>query len=110
MPALQAMADVGLLLLIHGESTDQEIDIFEREQSFYGSTMPMILKQCPNLRVVCEHVTSAAGCDFVAAQGENVSATITAHHLVYNRNAIFKGGLNPHFYCLPVLKTEVDRK
>lgn len=110
IPALAAMEEVGLLLLVHGESTDQEVDIFEREQSFYGSTMPMILKQCPKLRVVCEHITSAVGAEFVAQQGPNVAATVTAHHLVYNRNAIFKGGINPHFYCLPVLKTEMDRK
>merc|ERR1719221_1107387 len=69
----------------------------------------MILARVPKLRVVCEHVTSAVGAEFVESQGANVAATITAHHLLYNRNALFKGGINPHFYCLPILKTEVDR-
>lgn len=110
MPALTKMEELGLLLLVHGESTDQSVDIFEREQSFYNTTMPWIVQQRPNLRIVCEHVTSAAGAAFVQAQGPNVGATITAHHLVYNRNALFKGGINPHFYCLPILKTETDRK
>lgn len=110
VPALRAMEEVGLLLLVHGESTDQAVDVFEREQSFYATTMPEILQRCPRLRVVCEHITSAAAADFVLAQGPNVAATITAHHLCHNRNAIFKGGINPHFYCLPILKTEADRR
>jgi len=109
VPALEAMAEVGLLLLVHGESTNQAVDIFEREQSFYDTVMPVILAKVPGLRVVCEHITSAAAADFVCAQGPNVAATITAHHLTHNRNAIFKGGINPHFYCLPILKTELDR-
>jgi len=109
-PALAKMAEVGLLLLIHGESTDQSVDIFEREQSFYGSTLPWLLDQCPELRVVCEHVTSAVACDFVESRGPNVAATITAHHLLYNRNALFKGGIRPHYYCLPILKREEDRQ
>jgi len=110
MPALKKMEELGILLLIHGESTDQAIDIFEREQSFYQTVMPMILERCPNLKVVCEHVTTAFVAEFVLKAGPNVAATITAHHLTHNRNAIFKGGINPHFYCLPILKTEVDRK
>merc|ERR1740121_773358 len=109
VPALEAMQQHGLLLLVHGESTDQSVDVFEREQSFYSSTMTWIVQQRPGLRIVCEHVTSAAGANFVLSQGPNVAATITAHHLLYNRNALFKGGINPHFYCLPILKTEVDR-
>ncbi|CAK0884586.1 unnamed protein product [Prorocentrum cordatum] len=110
MPALRKMEELGLLLLVHGESTDQSVDVFEREQHFYGHTMPTIIAQCPKLRVVCEHITSAIGAEFVESQGPNVAATITAHHLMYNRNAIFKGGINPHFYCLPILKTEPDRR
>eukprot|EP00927_Polykrikos_kofoidii_P031928 TRINITY_DN27337_c0_g1_i1.p1 TRINITY_DN27337_c0_g1~~TRINITY_DN27337_c0_g1_i1.p1 ORF type:complete len:395 (-),score=66.86 TRINITY_DN27337_c0_g1_i1:122-1234(-) len=110
IPALTKMAEVGLLLLVHGESTDQTVDIFEREQNFYEHIMPMLLDRCPNLRVVCEHVTSAFACAFVEKSGDNVAATITAHHLIYNRNAIFKGGINPHYYCLPILKTEIDRQ
>eukprot|EP00928_Gymnodinium_smaydae_P011622 TRINITY_DN14266_c0_g3_i1.p1 TRINITY_DN14266_c0_g3~~TRINITY_DN14266_c0_g3_i1.p1 ORF type:complete len:354 (+),score=70.92 TRINITY_DN14266_c0_g3_i1:63-1124(+) len=110
MPALGKMEEVGMLLLIHGEVTDHSVDIFEREQTFYKCTMPMILSRCPKLRVVCEHLTSAEGAAFVEAAGPNVAATITAHHLCHNRNAIFKGGINPHYYCLPILKTETDRK
>lgn len=110
MPALTKMEELGILLLVHGESTDQSIDIFEREQHFYGYTMPTIIAQCPGLRVVCEHITSAVGAAFVESQGPNVAATVTAHHLMYNRNAIFKGGINPHFYCLPILKKETDRR
>lgn len=109
-PALGAMEEHGLLLLVHGESTDQSVDVFEREQSFYASTMPRLVAAFPRLRIVCEHITSSEGARFVEEQGENVGATITAHHLLYNRNAIFKGGVNPHFYCLPILKTEIDRK
>lgn len=108
-PALAEMEAQGLLLLVHGESTDQAIDIFEREQSFYGTTMPMLVKRFPNLKIVCEHITSAIGATFVESQGPNVAATITAHHLAYNRNALFKGGIQPHYYCLPILKTELDR-
>lgn len=109
-PALAAMEEHGLLLLVHGESTDQSVDVFEREQSFYETVMPGIVARCPKLRIVCEHITSSAGADFVLAQGPNVAATITAHHLMYNRNIIFKGGVNAHFYCLPILKTEWDRQ
>merc|ERR1712083_690244 len=72
--------------------------------------MPALVGRFPRLRVVCEHVTSAFGATFVEKAGPNVAATITAHHLCHNRNAIFKGGINPHFYCLPILKTEMDRK
>ncbi|CAJ1386380.1 unnamed protein product [Effrenium voratum] len=110
MPALQKMEQVGLLLLVHGESTDQSVDVFEREQSFYETVMPMILGRCPKLRVVCEHITSAAAATFVEKAGPLVGATITAHHLCHNRNALFKGGINPHYYCLPILKTEPDRQ
>lgn len=109
-PALAKMEELGILLLVHGESTDQTVDVFEREQSFYEHIMPKILDRFPRLRVVCEHITSAAGAAFVESRGPNVAATITAHHLCHNRNALFKGGINPHFYCLPILKTEADRK
>jgi len=102
VPALKKMEEVGLLLLVHGESTDQTIDIFEREQAFYSGIMPDIVAKCPSLRIVCEHVTSSAGVAFVEAQGSNIAGTITAHHLLYNRNAIFKGGIQPHYYCLPI--------
>lgn len=108
-PALRTMEEVGLLLLVHGESTDQEVDVFEREQSFYRTTMPMLVAKYPGLKIVCEHITSAEGAMFVESQGPNVAATITAQHLCHNRNALFKGGIQPHLYCLPILKTEVDR-
>merc|ERR1711871_1077391 len=104
------MQEHGLLLLVHGESTDQAVDVFEREQTFYGETMPELLARVPRLKVVCEHITSAVGAAFVESQGPNVAATITAHHLAYNRNALFKGGIQPHFYCLPILKAETDRR
>merc|ERR550514_688772 len=100
----------GLLLLIHGECTDQSVDVFEREQDFYEKIMPMLIAKCPELRIVCEHITSRFAAEFVERQGPNVAATITAHHLAYNRNALFKGGIRPHYYCLPILKTEVDRE
>eukprot|EP00435_Cladocopium_sp_Y103_P059013 s172_g21.t1 len=118
IPALKKMEELGILLLVHGESTDQSVDIFDREADFYDKVMPMnlgcgvtavILARCPNLRVVCEHITTAAVASFVEKAGPNVAATITAHHLCHNRNAIFKGGINPHYYCLPILKTEQDR-
>mmetsp|Transcript_20541 Transcript_20541/g.44891 ORF Transcript_20541/g.44891 Transcript_20541/m.44891 type:complete len:350 (+) Transcript_20541:86-1135(+) len=109
-PALAAMEEVGMLLLIHGESTDQAVDVFEREQSFYTTVMPMLVSRFPRLRIVCEHITSAFAADWVEKQGPNIAATITAHHLLHNRNALFKGGLQPHYYCLPILKTEPDRQ
>jgi len=108
-PAMEAMQEHGLLLLVHGEDTDQTVDVFEREQSFYRKVMPDLVGKFPKLRIVCEHITSAEGAKFVWSCGPNVAATITAHHLAYNRNALFKGGICPHFYCLPILKTEVDR-
>lgn len=110
VPTLEAMQEHGILLLVHGESTDQSVDVFEREQSFYAKTMPQLLAHVPRLKVVCEHITSATGAAFVEAQGPNVAGTITAHHLAYNRNALFKGGIQPHFYCLPILKAETDRQ
>lgn len=109
MPALERMEELGMLLLVHGESTDGSVDIFDREKHFYETVMPMILERRPKLRVVCEHITSEYAATFVEKAGPNVAATITAHHLCHNRNALFKGGINPHFYCLPILKTEWDR-
>mmetsp|Transcript_43653 Transcript_43653/g.102991 ORF Transcript_43653/g.102991 Transcript_43653/m.102991 type:complete len:349 (-) Transcript_43653:180-1226(-) len=109
-PALGKMQEVGMLLLVHGESTDQKVDVFEREQEFYRTVMPDIVANFPDLKVVCEHITSAVGAEFVLSKGPNVAGTITAHHLLFNRNAIFKGGIRPHYYCLPILKTEDDRE
>ena len=110
LPALRKMADLGMVLCVHGESTTCE-DIFDREKAFYDEIMgKLIIQKVPHLKVVCEHITTRAAVDFVKKQGPNVGATITAHHLIHNRNDIFKGGIRPHMYCLPILKREEDRK
>jgi len=108
--ALQAMADADLPLLVHGEVTDPAIDIFDREAVFIETVLQPLLARHPQLKVVLEHVTTRQGVDFVRSAGTRVAGTITAHHLLWNRNAIFTGGLNPHAYCLPVLKRETHRK
>ncbi len=109
-PVLQAMAGAGMPLLVHGEVTDREVDIFDREAVFIERVLKPVLERHPDLKVVMEHLTTADGVEFVRGAGPNVAATITAHHLLYNRNAIFQGGLNPHMYCLPVLKRERHRE
>jgi len=108
--ALETMAELGLPLLVHGEVTDPDIDIFDREAVFIDRHLAPVVQKFPALKVVLEHVTTAQGVDFVNGGGPNVSGTITAHHLLLNRNAIFVGGLNPHAYCLPVLKREKHRE
>ena len=106
----EAMADCGLLLLIHGEVTDPSVDVFDREAAFLSSFLPGLLSSHPRLRVVLEHITTAAAVAFVLSRPSGqLAASITAHHLLANRNAIFSPMLNPHHYCLPVLKTESDR-
>jgi dihydroorotase len=114
---LKAMETCGLPLLVHGEVTDPHVDVFDREAAFVDSVMKPLREQFPNLRVVFEHITTEQAVDFVTnhsgvdAQGRLLlAATITPQHLLYNRNAIFKGGLQPHWYCLPVLKREVHRQ
>lgn len=107
---LEYMAEVSLPLLIHGEVTDEDVDIFDREQVFIDRILAPLVERTPGLRVVMEHITTAAAVDFVTNAGENVAATITPHHLIYNRNAIFKNGLQAHNYCLPVLKREINRQ
>ncbi len=109
IPTLQAMAKVGMPLLIHGEVVDQNVDIFDREQVFIEQVLKPLVKKIPNLKIVLEHITTKEAVDFINATPKNIAATITAHHLLYNRNAIFKGGLRPHMYCLPVLKREQNR-
>lgn len=104
-----AMAEHGLLLLIHGEVTDQTIDIFDREPEFVRTFLPQIVNVAPKLRIVLEHITTADAVEFVESSGDNVAATITCQHILYNRNALFQGGLQPHNYCLPVLKHEQHR-
>ena len=107
---LAEMARLGLPLLVHGEVTDQKIDLFDREKVFIDTVLAPLLQRFPDLRVVMEHITTKDAAEFVAAAPANVGATITAHHLLYNRNAIFQGGVRPHWYCLPVLKRETHRE
>ena len=104
-----AMQSAGLPLLLHGEVTDSEVDIFDREKSFIERHLIPLVTRFPKLRIVLEHITTSDAAGFVLSASENVAATITPQHLLYSRNAIFKGGLRPHFYCLPVLKREEHR-
>lgn len=108
--ALAAMQDVGLPLLLHGEVTDPDVDLFDREAVFIERILAPLLQRRPGLKVVLEHITTEQAVAFVAAAPANVGATITAHHLLYNRNAMFEGGIRPHYYCLPVLKREIHRE
>ena len=107
--ALEAMQREGLLLLVHGEVTDSDVDIFDREAVFIDQVMRPLRRDFPELKVVFEHITTQDAADYVAGSGAHTAATITAHHLLYNRNAMFTGGLRPHYYCLPVLKKERHR-
>ena len=107
---LARMEALEIPLLVHGEVTDPAVDIFDREAVFVERTLAPLLRDFPALRVVLEHVTTREGVDFVRSCGSNVAATITAHHLLLNRNAIFQGGVRPHHYCLPVLKREAHRQ
>ena len=106
---LEAMQREGLLLLVHGEVTDAEIDIFDREAVFIDRVMQPLRRNFPALKVVFEHITTAEAAQYVDEAGPHTAATLTAHHLLYNRNALFMGGLRPHYYCLPVLKKEKHR-
>ncbi len=106
---LDAMQREGMLLLAHGEVTDPEVDIFDREAVFIDQVLTPLQRDFPALKVVLEHITTREAAQYVAGAGAQTAATITAHHLLYNRNAIFTGGLRPHFYCLPVLKREQHR-
>jgi dihydroorotase len=106
---LEAMQREGLLLLVHGEVTDPDIDIFDREAVFIDRVMQPLRRSFPTLKVVFEHITTADAAAYVAQADGPTAATITAHHLLYNRNALFIGGLRPHYYCLPVLKKEQHR-
>jgi dihydroorotase len=106
---LDALQREGLLLLVHGEVTDADIDIFDREAVFIDRVMLPLRRDFPGLKVVFEHITTREAAEYVAGADALTAATITAHHLLYNRNAIFMGGLRPHYYCLPVLKRERHR-
>jgi dihydroorotase len=108
--ALEKMEELGLPLLVHGEVTDQSVDVFDREHVFIETVLKPLLKDFPKLKVVLEHITTKQAAEFVAQSNDNVAATITAHHLLFNRNIMFKGGMNPHYYCLPILKRETHRE
>ncbi|MGB1275522.1 MAG: dihydroorotase, partial [Nannocystaceae bacterium] len=109
-PVLEAMQSLGMPLLIHGEVTDSAIDIFDREEVFLSRTLAPLVERFPSLKVVVEHITTADAVAFVKAAPKTVAATITAHHLLLNRNAMLVGGIKPHTYCLPVLKRERHRQ
>ncbi len=109
-PVLEAMAEVDLPLLVHGEATDPEIDVFDRETAFIDAVLEPLLRRFPTLRVVFEHISTLQALEFVRSGPDTLAATITPQHLMYNRNALFAGGLQPHLYCLPVLKRERHRR
>jgi dihydroorotase len=106
---LAAMEGVGMPLLVHGEVTNPKVDVFDREVVFIDTVLTPLLQRFPRLRVVIEHITTRQAVEFVKNAPANVAATVTAHHLLYNRNAMFAGGIRPHMYCLPVLKREEHR-
>lgn len=105
-----AMQEVGMPLLIHGEVTHDDIDIFDREAVFIDSILKPLVQKYPDLRVVLEHITTKDAVDFVQQAGKNVAATITAHHLLYNRNHMLVGGIRPHYFCLPILKRNIHQQ
>ncbi|MBT6125282.1 MAG: dihydroorotase, partial [Halieaceae bacterium] len=108
-PVLAAMEEADLPLLVHGEVTDHHIDIFDREKVFIDRHLEPIAKRFPGLRIVFEHITTRDAVQFVREAGNNVAATITAHHLMFNRNDMLVGGIRPHYYCLPILKRNVHQ-
>jgi dihydroorotase len=108
--AVEAMQEHDLPLLIHGEVTQTEVDIFDREPLFIDKVFAPLVQRFPKLRMVFEHITTKEAAEFVLACDEHIAATITPQHLLYNRNALFKGGINPHYYCLPILKREIHRQ
>jgi dihydroorotase len=108
-PVLERIAGLGMPLLIHGEVTDPEVDVFDREAVFIEQVLDPMRRRLPELRIVLEHITTEEAVAYVGSVGANLAATITAHHLVINRNAIFAGGIRPHLYCLPIAKREKHR-
>jgi dihydroorotase len=108
--ALEAMQRVGMPLLVHGEVTDTAIDLFDREAVFIDQHLIPLRRDFPELKIVFEHITTREAAQYVAQAGRFTAATVTAHHLLYNRNALFMGGVRPHYYCLPVLKREIHRQ
>lgn len=109
-PALEAMSEVGMPLLVHGEVTRSEVDIFDREKYFIDEQLVGLVNRFPDLKIVLEHITTSDAAQFVAAASDNIAATITAHHLLYNRNHMLAGGIRPHFYCLPILKRNTHQE
>ena len=110
MSVLETMAEIGMPLLIHGEVTDKEIDIFDREKVFIDTKLNFICEKIPNLKISLEHITTKEATEYVKEGNKKLAASITPHHLALNRNAIFVGGIRPHNYCLPILKRETHRK
>jgi len=108
-PALERMQRIGMVLCVHGEVTDPDVDVFDREAVFIERILSRLLRDFPGLKIVLEHITTAEAADFVLGSGPNVGATVTPQHLIINRNALFAGGLRPHAYCLPVAKRERHR-
>jgi dihydroorotase len=106
---LEVMQEIGMPLLVHGEVTDPAVDVFDREKVFIDRVMLPLRHNMPNLKMVFEHITTKEAVQYVTSAEGSIAATITAHHLLYNRNAIFKGGIRPHYYCLPILKREEHR-
>lgn len=109
LPVLERMAAIGLPLLVHGEVVDPEVDIFDREAVFIDRVLDPVRRRLPELRVVMEHITTVDAVDYVRAADHGLGATVTVHHLIINRNAIFAGGIRPHYYCLPIAKRERHR-
>lgn len=107
---LERMQQEGVPLLVHGEVVDKSVDVFDREAVFIERHLLPLIQQFPSLKIVLEHITTKQAVDFVVAQGDNIAATITPHHLLLNRNAMFEGGIQPHYYCLPILKRETHRQ
>ncbi len=108
--AIAAMEEVGMPLLLHGEVVDADVDVFDREAVFIERHLTRLMKDFPRLKIVLEHITTRQAAEFVASAPATVGATITVHHLLYNRNAMFRGGMRPHFYCLPIIKRETHRQ
>ncbi len=110
MPVLETMAKIGMPLLVHGEVTDKEVDVFDREKTFIEEKLKFICEELPELKITLEHITTKEAVDFIIHGKKNLAASITPHHLSLNRNALFVGGIKPHNFCLPILKREKHRK
>src|SRR5690606_3533991 len=109
-PALEAMSEAGMPLLVHGEVTHNHVDIFDREQRFIDEQLTALAQRFPQLKIVMEHITTSDAVEFVSSAGAQIAATITPHHLLFNRNHMLVGGIKPHFYCLPILKRNTHQE